>query len=142
MKRILLLAMLALTICSSCFAYHIPDREELNRVQSVFSGYYLDKKLKGVTEDISFNDNGNVWFGEGSDYHLIRNANVEVDFNNHFTVKVTGDCAYPDCNVKSLEVIIASLGYSSAVNMQSYSVTVIKTLKNNEVVRQSNLRFK
>lgn len=112
MKRILLLVMLALTICCTAFAGHTPSTEELYKIQQTFSGYHYAQdpdilKKYGLIK-LTFNDDNSVEFLFKNKEHIIEPANITVDYNNGFNVSVDGKCIEPDCTAQDISFLIST----------------------------------
>lgn len=113
MKKIFLLVMLALSICCTAFAGHTPNREELNQIQTLFSGYYFNDKGKDITNYLEIDDTGIITFMHKGKYHTIKEPNLQVDFNNGISITFKGNCSENGCDFQGWDVSVSPLGYQS-----------------------------
>lgn len=102
MKKIFLLVMLALSICSSCLAMQTPCKEDLKEVQKTFGGIYFAQEPELIDKygviDLRFYDNSAEIYFEG-EKHVINPSNLQIDYNNGFTAHVFGKCTEPNCDL-------------------------------------------
>ena len=133
MKRILLLVMLALTICPNVFAAHTPDKDELIKVQQTFSGYHYaqdpDELKKFGLINLRFEDDYSVEFVFNGVKHIIKQSNLEVDYNNGFTASVFGKCVEPNCNMLYVGFAINTEAQIIVPKHTSFIITTTLTKK-------------
>lgn len=95
LKKILVLVMLAMTICSVGFAWHPADGEEFREAQKTYAGAYYEANKsvkKGTMIMVSFKENRNVTFTLDGKWHTINSKCVEVDYNEGLNVLFEGSC--------------------------------------------------
>ena len=141
MKKIFLLVMLALSICCTAFAGHTPSTEELYKIQQTFSGYHYARdpdilKKYGLIK-LTFNDDNSVEFVFKGVKHTLKQPNLQVDYNNGFTVDAFGKCVEPDCNMLYVGFAINTEAQIIVPKATSFFITTTLTDKNKQTERDS-----
>lgn len=89
MKKIALLLTLLLTICSSAFAWHEPDRQELTEIQKKLCGMKLgDNK---TSFNLSIHDDGTVFVSSKRFMFMLEKPMLEVDYNDGLKIHIQGE---------------------------------------------------
>lgn len=136
MKKLLVLVMLALSVCCTAFAYHTPNREELNTIQSVFGGYYNDIRSDDFLCYIGLNDDGSVSFYYKDKEHYIKEPNLQVDFNDGLSIVFYGNCSYEGCDFQGWRVCFNRSNYQSRVTYgEDFNITLLKNRPKEEIVK-------
>ena len=130
MKKLLILLVLVFSVFNTAFAGHTPNREELNEVQQTFSGFYFDMKGKKIVNYLKINDSGLIEFKHNGVLHLIRNPELEVDYNDGLSISFNGNCSKEGCDFQGWNISMSPLGYDRFSHGYSYSLVLLRFKEN------------
>ena len=122
--------MLVFSVFNTAFAGHTPNREELNEVQRIFSGFYFDKKGKEIVNYLKIHDSGLIEFKHNGVLHLIRNPELEVDYNDGINITFKGNCSDKGCDFQNWNVSFNPISYNRFSHGYSFSLVLLRFKEN------------
>ena len=103
MRKFFLAVMLVFSVFNTAFAFHTPDREELNKAQQFFNGSYFAQDVDLIERygliNVRLNDDNSAEIYIEGEKHKISPSNVQVGYDTGFAVDVFGKCVEPDCDL-------------------------------------------